>query len=357
MAEKRPQGRLPGNDGRWFLELVGAVEPDPDSTGTYATLEQLVPPPAPDDTSTIAATSVGTTANGALETDASRNGAPPGSAGVRSRAHTGWWVLAASIVLVALAIGAAVVLVPRAANAEAEAAAAAHLSALVGLRNELPATQAALAALTDPASGDDAVAEVPAALAGLNALTGRVLAVATAPLPSTLPLVSRRGFDALEPTRDAMVVLAGEASDLGSRLGAGYMYRTSISSLFAIGPLPVQLDDTAITDLSVELAGDLADTGRIVADLPLDPAFAAVRDLATAASERYATWQLEYLDALHEADAVRTEALIAELAAIGDQLDSALDDALLSMRSDLDAEIVRIAGELETAIDAASAPG
>jgi hypothetical protein len=353
MAEKRPRDRVPGNDGRWFLELVGVVEPDPASTDTYAALQRLVPPPTSDDTATISATSVASTANGGLETDPSPRGAPPGpdeSAEPRSR---GWWVLGVVVLLIAAAAVAGVLLLPRAADAEAASIAADHRSALVALRNELPATQAALADLTDPAASSEAVAAaVPAALGDLNAVSGRVIAVAAAPLPSTLPLVPRDRFDALAPTRAAAVVLAGRAHDLAGELGVGYTYRSSIESLFAIGPLPVQLGEADIAELSIELAGDLADTGRIVAELPFEPRFATVHELATTTSERYVTWQLEYLDALHEKDAVRAESLIVELAGAVDQLRAARDEALGSLRTDLDAEILQLAAELETAIGA-----
>lgn len=352
MAQKRPREALPGNDGRWFLELVGALPPEPSPTDTYATLQQLIPPPPSDETATIASTAVATTASGGLETSASPNGGPPGDDMERARGFAGWWVLASVLLLLGIAVAAGVVLLPRAAQTEAAAAAAAHRSALVALHNELPATQRALDDLTDPTSSVELVATIPAALARLSTATGEVTAVATGRLPATLPLVPRDRFDALEPARSAMLILSGEAAGLGAQLGTGYAYRTAIGSLFAIGPLPVTLDDEATAELSLTLATDLADTGRIVAELRAEPRFRAVYDLAAAVSERYATWQLDYLDALYEDDPARAESLVAELAATVDGMNAALEEALLTLRTDADAEIVRLASELETAIEA-----
>ena len=43
MARKDRELSLPGNDGRWFLELAGVVESPPSPTSTYTELEALDP--------------------------------------------------------------------------------------------------------------------------------------------------------------------------------------------------------------------------------------------------------------------------------------------------------------------------
>jgi hypothetical protein len=102
--------------------------------------------------------------------------------------------------------------------------------------------------------------------------------------------------------------------------------------------------------LSVALAESLAETARLVADLPPDPTFAETRDLASKASERYPAWQLDYLDALREGDTDRAADLIVELDAARNDIAAALEVALGIVRAEVDPQIVALAGETETAI-------
>jgi hypothetical protein len=120
--------------------------------------------------------------------------------------------------------------------------------------------------------------------------------------------------------------------------------------LFRTGNLPTSAESSEIDALSVSLAGSLADPARLVAALPQDPSFADTNDLITAASERYATWQLEYLDALRKSDVERATALVGELDAVRDRIADAMHEALGVVRSELDPAIVSLAGETETAI-------
>lgn len=355
---KRPAGdNLPGNDGRWFLELIGVAEPALESTDAYATLESLVPPPTADDTSTLSTGAIAAAVNGALSRSATENGEfVPLSAGDTQAIDDApprrwrWWVLGVVAVLVILAVGAGAYFLPRSTEADAALLAASYRAALIEVRNELPTTQQALASLTDPASPDDAVSAVPSVIADLNAKSGMAAALGTQPLPGTPPLVSPSPLEALEPTRATMTILGASGRDLAGRLGFGFTYRTTMDSIFAVRTLPVEAADPAITELSLALAGDLAETGRLVADLPPEAAFVEVRDAAVSASERYATWQLEYLDALREGDAERAGRLIAERGAALVELSSMLTDALAATRSELDPLIVVLAAELEAAI-------
>lgn len=358
-APQHPQ--LPGNDGRWYLELVGVVEPDPDSTDTYAALEALEPPAAADPSVTMSAAATAAMVHGALVPNATPNGefvplVERGGVTASRREHNlrrlSWLVPAGAAVLVVAALSMAVYLMPKAVEDEAAVLAARHRTALSDLRTELPTTQAALADLTDPGSDDALVAEVPQALSALGSMSGSLTAVATAPLPSTLPLVPRTSLDALEPTRETSAILAGTAGDLADRMAVGFAYRSTVDSLFAVGDLPSGAPADAVLKLSIALASDLAETGRLVADLPAGGAFSGVRDAATAASGSYATWQLEYLDALRGEDADTASRLIDELGSTVSSLASVLNTALAAMRAELDPIIVELAAELERAIDA-----
>lgn len=357
MAKPPAGDNLPGNDGRWFLELVGVAEPALESTDAYATLESLVPPPTADDTSTLSTAAVAAAVNGALSDSATENGEfVPLAAGAAQAIgdvpprRWRWWVLGLLAALLIVAFGAGAYFLPRSTEANAATLAASYRSALVEMRNELPATQQALASLTDPASSPGAVSAVATAVAGLNAKSGTAAALGTQPLPGTPPLVSPSPLEALDPTRATMTILGASGRDLAGRLGFGFTYRTTMDSIFAVRTLPVEAADPTITELSLALAGDLAETGRLIADLPPDAAFVEVRTAAVSASERYATWQLEYLDALREGDAERARRLIAERGAAFAELSSMLADALAVTRAELDPLIVVLAGELEAAI-------
>ncbi|MEA2009335.1 MAG: hypothetical protein U9N78_01375, partial [Actinomycetota bacterium] len=72
---------------------------------------------------------------------------------------------------------------------------------------------------------------------------------------------------------------------------------------------------------------------------------------ATQASERYAPWQLEYLDALREGDTERAADLIVELDAARDDIEASMDRALGVVRTEVDPRIVTLAGETEAAIN------
>lgn len=359
MARRSESSALPGNDGRWFLEVIGVIEPELEPTATYATLETLVPPPVADDSTTVNTASASAAVNGALLAEPTPNGElvplAPGAAvsgaedGPRRRRV--WWVTGLLLLILGGAVGAGIYLLPRASDQDAAVLASQHRSVMVEMRSELPSTQQALADLTDPTASPESVSAVPEAIAALNSMSGRAIAVATTPMPATLPLVPRDGFDSLEPTRETMTILGATGRDVAGRIGIGFTYRTSIEALFGVDGLPVEAPDEAITDLSLALAEDLADTGRLIADLPPDARFAAVAEAATVASQRYPTWQLEYLDALRQGDRDQAGALVAELAAARRTVDSRLHTALSDMRTELDGLIVMLAAELEAAIE------
>ena len=149
-----------------------------------------------------------------------------------------------------------------------------------------------------------------------------------------------------------MLILGAEGEGISGRLATTFSYRSTIPALFETPALPTQAESSTVDQLSVALAESLAETARLIADLPPDPTFAATRELATEASARYATWQLEYLDALREADTVRATSLIGELEEAADGIENSLDTALSTVRAEVDPRIVALAGETEEAIAA-----
>jgi hypothetical protein len=268
---------------------------------------------------------------------------------LRSRRPFRWAVVLALLLFVGAVI-AAVVLLPRAAEREAELVAADYRRALVDLRNVLPATQEALADITDTTSTDEAVAGAVPTTAELSAASHNVTTLATEPLPSTLPFVPRGPLEDLEPTREAMV-LAGAAGDIiAVRLGHGFAYRTTVPMLLATPELPDEADSSTINELSVTLAESLADTSQLVSQLPEDPAFRDVKAMADSATIRFAAWQPEYLDALRRGDIDAAAALILELDEMRSGLADANTAALAVLRIELDEQIIVLANDIEATI-------
>jgi hypothetical protein len=264
----------------------------------------------------------------------------------------GRWVAAGVVVALIAAVGFAVYYLPRLVQEDADALAATYRSSLTVLRNELPTTQVALQTLTDPTTSPDEVSDTVPAIGDLNTDATIVIRQATAPLPSSPPLVPRTPLEDLEPTRGTMLILGAEGEGISGRLATTFSYRSTVPALFATPDLPTQAESSTIDQLSVALAESLAETARLIADLPPDPTFAETRELATEASARYATWQLEYLDALRQGDTARAATLIDELDETRAEIERSLNAALSTVRAEVDPRILALATETEEAIAA-----
>lgn len=263
----------------------------------------------------------------------------------------GRWIVAGLAIVVAAAIGWSLYFLPRAAQQDADELAVSYGTSLNDLRDELAETQGALQTLTELASSSEAVAVAIPAIGGLNMRAAVVTGIAAGPLPSTPPFAKRTPFVDLEPIRATMLVLGAEAEGVASRLATAFAYRSAVPALFETSNLPVEADSGIVDSLSVDLAESLALTARLIADLPLDPTFTVTRDLASTASDRYAPWQLEYLDALREGETNRTTALVAELEDARRRIRVALETALATVRDEVGPRIAALDSETESAID------
>lgn len=365
MARKEKEPLLPGNDGQWFLEVAGVVDRPPTPTATYTELKKLEAPPPVVASESAAATASTAAVSGSLAEDAAEDefvpvappdGDPlpnwePSAASARLGRHSyGRWVAAGLAVAVLAAIGWLVYSLPRGVQQDADELAASYRDSLTALRNELPTTQSALQILTDPASSENEVAAVVPAIGDLNTRATVVVAQATTPLPETLPLVPTTPLDELEPTRSSMLILGAEAEGISGRLATTFAYRAAAPVLFDTPQLSIEADSATIDQLSVDLAESLAETARLISELPPDPTFTPTRELATSASERYATWQLEYLDALREGDAERAAGLVTELTTTKAAIAAELERALDAVETEVAPQIVAIATEAEVAI-------
>jgi hypothetical protein len=390
MAKTTDPRPLPGNDGSWFLELVGSKEADPHHADTLAEMASPVPageeaskaepdPPvaatasvvgaaAPTETSAAASLDTGT---GETATSGSTDLSPAEAAAATNAtddALSDWepdemsrplrsrrsfrWAAALTVLLLVAAVAAGIILLPRVGEQEADELAADYRQALVNLRNLLPATQEALADLTDASSTPDEIAGVVPATAELSAKSHDVATLGTEPLPQTLPLVPRGPLEELEPTRNAMVIHGAEGDVIALRLGHGFAYRTTIPALLATPDLPTEADTAMINELSVALAESLADTSQLVSELPEDPAFTEVKSQADAATIRFAAWQPEYLEALRSGDVDDATVLIVELDETRIALVDANAAALTLLRTDLDEQIIVLADDIEATLNA-----
>ena len=381
------------NDGTWFLELVGiGPRPAPHSDNLAALATQADPPPpspeGPSDDAPVAAAAVAAgltlgdeqtatssitsldtgpaeTATGGAGGDAAAPTTPAPALdpeadvlddwepadldrSVRSRRPFRWTVVIAAIVIGG-ALAAAAILLPQAAERDANALARSYRASLTALRNTLPDTQTALGDLTDPSTTSEQVDAVVPAAAELSGRSADASSLGTDPLPRTLPFLGgpMRG---LGPTRGSLVVIGAEGSEIAVRLGRGYVYRTATPALLNTPPLPTQAEGLEIDKLSAELAEALAKTSALVADLPTDAAFTAAKVEAEAASQAFGSWQLAYLTALRDGDASAAATLVADLENQRLMLVAATNQGLLVLRSDLDGRILAVATETEAAL-------
>ncbi|HSJ70282.1 MAG TPA: hypothetical protein VLA29_01400 [Acidimicrobiia bacterium] len=382
-----------GSDGSWFLEAVGARKkaatpieavaeleeentrtqdviagaPEPARTmamtfdgdpGTSTSSFAPVPVvPRPPDLSVRLDAVVTTREPGASDATAAGSRVVDGDLPpiLRSRRNFRWPVVIALFLIIA-GIGAAALWLPRSVELQAASIRQGYYDSASELRNYLPTAQGALDTITNPATEEAAISgSVP--LIAEFASVGLGLQAATAePLPTILPLVPSGPIDDLAPLRFTGSVLGASGSDLAGRLGDAYVYRTTIPLLLQTGPLPLSATTQELNEVSVRLAGSLAENAGAVADLPEDPTLDAVALLARESVARYADWQDEYLGALASGDTEATEVLVIEIDTLRSTLEAATEDALLVVRTEVDNRIVVLAGDLEVYMEDLSRP-
>ena len=381
---KHTSNRSVGNDGTWVLEAIGASPAPASSSEAVAELEAenatvdelagVSVGPAPEDltveissfdgdpgTSTSSfhpipapppPPTIDLEASGRDLTDESPEIDEPEPVDealepvVRSRRNFRWPIVIVLLLAIAAVIVAAVWL-PIAARNEAQAVRVAYYDAAFLVRDQLPESQVALDAITDPSSQpNDVTASVPI-IAELDTRAFALEEVTSEPLPTTLPLIPSGEIDQLEPLQDRGAVLGSASSDLARRLGNAYVYRTSVPLLLDLGELPTSATTEEINALAVRIASTLAADAGIVADLPDDPAFTAVKSAAETALERATVWQDEYLEALANEDPDAASVLVSEMDQIRTGLATVSVDALIAFRTEMDLVIVELAADFD----------
>lgn len=382
-----------GSDGSWFLEAVGAKRRTATSIEAVAELEEentrsqdvvadlSEPPPStvttfdgdpgtstssfapvpvvprpPDLSAPLGAVKPPENPGSTERTDADPRvvdgDLPPV---LRSRRNFRWPVVIALLLAIA-GIGAAALWLPRSVERQAESIRQGYYDEASRLRTYLPSAQGALDTVTNPATEEDAISGSVPLIAEFASVALALQSATTEPLPSVPPLVPSGAIDDLAPLRFTGTLLGASGADLAGRLADAYVYRTTMPLLLQTGPLPLSATTQELNEVSVRLAGSLAENAGAVADLPEDPTLAAVALLARTNLARYADWQDEYLDALASEDTATTEILVAEVEALRSALESATEEALLVVRTEVDNGIVTLAGELEAYMDDLSRP-
>jgi len=227
-------------------------------------------------------------------------------------------------------------------------------TALSELRGELPETQSSLAVATDPASTPTELTALSTQLTVLAARASSLDEAATTDVPSALPLTSSDPLDELEPIRQQLAPLGSVAAAIQRRISNLASYRTSMAGFLDLPDLPIAADSSGQAELRVTLAAAQANSASILAELPDDPALADHRDRARDLNERFATWQVDFLEALRAEDSVAARSLLAELGDGLALLDSELVAPLAEIRRDTDIELIALAGSIDSVVGLAN---
>ena len=248
-------------------------------------------------------------------------------------------------------VAAAVLLLPRLVERTADNEAANYRTAIADVRRQLPGAQTILATVTEPSTTTDELSALVPDLLALDVQSDALLAMASEPLPDTLPGLPRGALDDLEPIRQVMRRLSGDGSGIADRISAGLDYRGLLSRFLVVPDLPTSATSREVQDLSATLAASLADTTGALADLPDDPAFADHRAAASSAAARFSDWQSEYITALRANNEAAATALVLEMMELRNDLNAELVGALATLRRDVDGAILTLDAEAAQLVD------
>jgi hypothetical protein len=260
------------------------------------------------------------------------------------------WTSLLGIVAVIGLIATGLVLLPSITNSRADNHRSMFRTTLSELRAELPDTQASLAAATDPAAHTAAMADLSAQLTALTAKASSLDEAAQADLPAAPPLTSRAPIDELEPIRQRLEPLGGAADTIQRRISDLVQYRTLFDGFLDLPDLPISADSSGQAELRVTLASAQADSAAILSQLPGDEALADHRALARDISERFGSWQIDYLESLRVEDSITARDLLAELGDSLAQLGNELVAPLAQIRRDTDRDLIDLAGSIDDVI-------
>lgn len=266
---------------------------------------------------------------------------------ISSTRHFRWTSVGAVIAVVGL-IAVGLVVLPSTTRNRASDHKEMYAVALDDLRGELPETQDSLAVATDPSSDPASLSTLTTQLTALAAKTSAVDAAAQADLPTAPPFTSTAPIDELEPMRQRLEPLGTVAATIQRRISNLVQYRILMADFLRLPALPVTADAATQSELRVTLAAAQADSASILADVPSDVSLDAHHSLARDINERFATWQVDYLEALRNEDSATARSLLAELGDALAHLDDELVTPLAQIRRQTDTDIIDLAASIDS---------
>ena len=230
-------------------------------------------------------------------------------------------------------------------------------TALWDLRSELPDTQSSLETATEPTSSVTALNDLSTQLTVLSAKASAVDEAGRSDLPAAPPFTSTSPIDELAPIQQRLEPLATTTQTIQRRIGNLVEYRTLMSGFLALPELPSEADSATQADLRVVLASAQAESASILADLPSDVSLSEHQDLARSINELFATWQIDYLEALRTLDADTARGLVNDLEGRLADLDEELITPLAQIRRQADADLIDLARAIDDVMDQANSIG
>ncbi len=257
-----------------------------------------------------------------------------------------WSTLIGAVAILGL-IAAGLVVLPSITQSRATSYRESITAPLQTLRGELPDAQNSLAVATDPASDGAALAGLTTQLTTFAAKASDLDAATQADPPAAPPLTSSAPIDEVEPIRQQAEPLGTVAITIQRRIANLVEYRSLMGGFLVLPDLPTTATNDEQAELRVDLAAAQAESASVLADLPSDVALEGHAALAREINERFATWQVDYLEALRTGDAAAAEELIAEIENALAELDTALITPLAQIRRQSDTDLIDLAREID----------
>jgi hypothetical protein len=260
-----------------------------------------------------------------------------------------WSTLIGVVAIIGL-VAAGLVVLPSIAQSRADSYLASITDPLFTLRTELPDTQTSLAVATDPAADGAELAGLTTQLTTFAAKASALDAATQAEPPAAPLLTSSAPIDEVEPVRQQAEPLGTVAITIQRRIANLVEYRSLMSGFLVLPDLPTAADADTQAELRVDLAAAQAESAAVLGNLPYDVSLESHTAMARELNERFATWQVDYLEALRTNDAAAAGDLIAEIENALLELDNALVTPLAQIRRQTDDDLIDLAREIDAVI-------
>lgn len=265
---------------------------------------------------------------------------------ISSSRNIRWTSIIAVLVVIGL-VATGLVLLPSVARSRADNRLDVYADALSELRAELRDTQISLETATNPSTGVEALDSLGTQLTVLAAKASTLDETAQMDLPAVPPLTSSEPIDALEPIRQRIEPLGTVAATIQRRIANLAHYRILLSGFLTLPELPTSADSATQAELRVRLAEAQAESASILSELPSDVSLDAHHAQAREVNDRFAGWQVEYLDALRTGDPAAASGLIEELDGLLTHLENELVTPLAQIREQTDTDVIDLARSIE----------